>query len=407
MVETGRQMMRSESERRLDRLQRRLQSDGLAGMMITQNVDLYYFTGSMQTGFLFVPAHGEPRYYVRRSVARAQEESAVQVEELGSPRTFSERLTKAYPWLGPGGGEKAAGPAIAAEFDVLPVQQLQRLQRMLPQADWRDGSAIVRELRMIKSPYELGRIREAARIVDEAFEEALSRLKPGMTELELMAGIEYDVRLRGHIGIMRMRGYNQEVITGMVGAGAAAATPTYFDGPAGGLGLTPASPQSASRRPIQRDEPILLDIGCCIDGYVIDQTRTAVIGSLPDDLQQAYDESERIIRSVEEDLRPGTVCEHLYLKSLRMADEAGLAAHYMGYAGDQVKFVGHGIGLEVDELPVLARGFAYPLEPGMVIAIEPKFTFPGRGVVGIENTYAVTDVGFEKLTISREGLIRL
>lgn len=150
-----------------------------------------------------------------------------------------------------------------------------------------------------------------------------------------------------------------------------------------------------------------MDVGCCIGGYVIDQTRTVVFGSLPDDLAYAYDASERILRSAEGLLRPGTVCEQLYAESLRLADDAGLADHYMGYGRDQVKFLGHGIGLEVDELPVLARGFNYPLEAGMVIAVEPKFTFPGRGVVGIENSYAITTDGFEKLTISREGLIRL
>jgi Xaa-Pro aminopeptidase len=72
-----------------------------------------------------------------------------------------------------------------------------------------------------------------------------------------------------------------------------------------------------------------------------------------------------------------------------------------------VKFLGHGIGLEIDELPVLARGFKQPLEAGMTIAIEPKFTFPGIGVVGIENSYLITDDGFENLCISREGIIRI
>jgi Xaa-Pro dipeptidase len=95
------------------------------------------------------------------------------------------------------------------------------------------------------------------------------------------------------------------------------------------------------------------------------------------------------------------------MQSLLIADDAGLSQHFMGYAEDQVRFLGHGIGLEIDELPVLAKGFTYPLEPGMVIAVEPKFTFPGRGVVGVENSYAITDSGFEKLTFSREGIIRV
>ncbi|WP_240415056.1 M24 family metallopeptidase [Paenibacillus periandrae] len=395
----------NEHAERIRRLQERLLQLQIDGCMITQNVDLYYFTGSMQTGYLFVPNEGEAVFFVRRSVVRAEEESSIIVEPLGSFRSFGERLADVYHSLFQAAHSRHL--RFAAEFDVLPVQQLKRLEAVLPQVEWVDGSLLIRELRMIKSAVEVERIREAGRIINLAFEDALDKLRPGMLELELMSHIETYVRRAGHIGIMRMRGYNQEVITGMIGAGAAAAMPTYFDGPAGGQGLSPASPQSASRRPIAPNEPILIDIGCCIDGYVIDQTRTVVIGALDEDLLQAYEQSERIIRSVESKLLPGTVCEQLYMHSLQMAHAAGLSDHYMGYGDDQVKFLGHGIGLEIDELPVLAKGFSYQLQPGMVIAVEPKFTFPQRGVVGIENSYVITDTGFDKLTVSREGLIQL
>lgn len=260
---------------------------------------------------------------------------------------------------------------------------------------------------MLKSAAEIELIRQSGRLIGEALEHALSVVRPGMSDVELMAEIEYYIRRRGHMGLMRMRGYNQEIITGMVGSGWAAAMPTYFDGPAGGQGLGAASPQSSGMKLIQRNEPILLDIGCCVDGYVIDQTRTAVIGTLPDELYEAYEISERVLRMTEEKMHPGTVCEQLYLEAVQAAEEAGLGGHFMGYGDDQVKFLGHGIGLEIDEWPVLARGFRYELEAGMVIAVEPKFTFPGQGVVGIENTYCITDSGWEKLTPAREGLIEL
>jgi Xaa-Pro dipeptidase len=390
---------------RLIRLQELLSKQGLDGMLISQNVDLYYFTGSMQTGFLFVPKQGTPIFYVRRSVARAMQEAAVTVEPLGSLRVFGAQLGRSYPELF--SDDAVEGPMIAAEYDVLPVQWHQRMSSALPRVRWVDGSLLVREIRMIKSASELLLIREAAAVIDRALNKSLPHLKEGIREFEWMALIEYHIRLEGHLGIMRMRGYNQEIITGAVGAGDAIATPTYFDGPAGGLGLGAASPQSSSRRPIGENEPILIDIGCCIDGYVIDQTRTAVIGTLPEDLADAYTVSERILRETEIMLKPGTICEELYARSLEMADAAGLKDHFMGYGADQVKFLGHGIGLEIDELPVLARGFSYPLEPGMVIAIEPKFTFPGRGVVGIENSYVITDTGFERLTVSHEGIIHV
>jgi Xaa-Pro aminopeptidase len=390
-------------KRRWQALQEKLAANHADGMIVTQNVDIYYLTGTTQVGYLFVPAQGDPIFFVRRSITRALQESSVPVEQLGSPRLLVERLDKLYPQI----GFKSQSPCLATEFDVIPVSHQQRLEKSLPKAHWVDGSIWLREVRMIKSPHEADIIRQAARLIDLALEHAVKVVRSGMPEVELMAEIEHFLRLRGHLGIMRMRGYNQEIITGMVGAGEAAAMPTYFEGPAGGQGISPAVPQSSGLRPIGRNEPILVDIGCCIEGYVIDQTRTLVIGLLSKPLEYAYSVAEQILRDTEKSLRPGTICESLYVQACATAERAGLAQHFMGFGEDQVKFLGHGIGLEIDELPVLARGFKQPLEAGMTIAIEPKFTFPGVGVVGIENSYLITDEGFENLCISREGVIRV
>ncbi|MEX1031247.1 MAG: Xaa-Pro peptidase family protein [Paenibacillaceae bacterium] len=391
-----------ECEIRIERLQLAMRDREINGFLITQNVDLYYFSGSMQTGYLFIPVMGDPIYYVRRSVQRAMSEAVIRTVPLGSFRRFGEQLQIDFPQL-----FKLNSPHIAMEFDVAPAQLVQRISGLLPQATLVDGSILPREVRMIKSPYEIQAIKEAARVINLALENAIGYIYEGMPEYELIARIEFDIRMNGHIGMMRMRAYNQEIITGVVGAGEAVATPTYFDGPAGGVGLSAASPQGAGHRLFQRDEAIFVDIGCCIEGYVIDQTRTVVMGTVPQDMAAAYEVAARILKNTEQKLRPGTICEDLYKSALEEAEAAGLSAYYMGYGADQVSFLGHGIGLEIDELPVLAHGFVTPLAVGMVIAIEPKFTFPGRGVVGIENTYAITEEGYEKLTISREGIIRI
>lgn len=394
-------VLKREIEGRIARLQAAMEERTMDGCLITQNVGLYYFTGSMQTGYLFVPKQGEPVYFVKRSLERARHEAAVAVEPLGSFRAFGTLLQERFPEVFASGR-----PVIATEYDVLPVQLFERLRSVLPDAAWTNGSAMLRGLRMVKSPWEIDRIRTAARAAHHALEQAAAYVRPGMMELQLIAHIEHVFRMQGHVGFIRMRGYNQEIITGMVASGEAGAEPTYFDGPAGGRGLTPAS-QGSSRKVIAENEPILVDIGCCIDGYVIDQTRTLVIGKLDEELERAYESSEAILRTAEASLKPGTVCETLYAGALKLAEQYGLAGHFMGFGSDQVSFLGHGIGMEMDEWPVLARGFTMPLEPGMVIAIEPKFTFPGRGVVGIENTYLITDGGFEKLTTPPEGVWRI
>ncbi len=387
---------------RCQRLQEKLQHEGINGCLVTHNVDILYFTGSFQNGYVFIPAEGTAIYYVRKSLERAMEEAQITVKALPSLRTFGEQLQADFSSV------FAATPLnIATEFDVLPVQVFQKLRTVLPKVSWQDGSKLIREVRMIKSDQEIESIERAAQCVNEAIIEVLPHLEAGMTELELITKLESTLRLKGHAGLMHMRGFNQELVTGMVTSGAAAAKPSFFDGPAGGEGLSAAMPISASRKVIQPDEAVLIDIGCCINGYVIDQTRTAVIGDLDTELQRAYDVSEHILFKVEQRLKPGTLCEDLYTYALELANEAGLASHFMGYGANQVKFLGHGIGLEVDEWPVLAKGFRYPLEPGMVIAIEPKFTFPGKGVVGIEDTYLITQNGYRRLTQTKQALIRL
>lgn len=407
----------SEANARLNRLQASMAEEGWTGFLVSQHTDLYYLTGTMQSGWLYVPAAGEATLYVRRSVSRAEQESCVRVKELGSPRGFAELLAGDYAALRRG-GEAGAGQVnegasattvIGTPLDALPAQAYLKLEEQLRGVGARlaDGSSVMRRVRMVKSAWELTRIRKAASVAAEALEEALNELREGVSELDWMARYEYEVRRRGHIGVMRMRAYNQEVITGMVGGGEAAAEPTYFDGPAGGRGLGPFAPQSVSRRVFRRNEPILIDIGCCVDGYIIDQTRTAVIGQLPERLLEAYSVSESMMRMAEQKLRAGVAAEMLYEESLRLAAESGLAGHFMGYGKDQVRFLGHGIGLEVDEWPVLAKGFQMPLEAGMVIAVEPKFTFPGVGVIGIENSYAVTSGEPEQLTRTTERLIVL
>lgn len=392
-----------ESWRRVSQLQEHLVKHHADGFLVTQNVDQFYITGSLQTGFLFVPAMGEPCYYVRRSVQRASAESWCKVKPLGSFRKFGRTLAQDYPNIWETGRPKPI--RIATEFDVLPVEWYQRMQSAIPDVEWVNGSNWIKTVRSIKSEWEIEKMKHAAHMVDQALKHGLSCLHPGMREVDLMAEIEHELRRQGHAGSMRMRAYNQEIITGMIGSGEAAAEPTYFDGPAGGRGLSAAHPQSVSVKKMERNEPILIDLGCSYEGYVIDQTRTVVMGKLADDLQQAYDLTERILKETERHLRPGIPCETLYIRALEMVEEAGLSEHFMGFGDDQVKFLGHGIGMEIDELPVLAKRFTDPLAPGMVVAIEPKFTFPGRGVVGIENSYLITDHGFEKLTISPEGIL--
>ncbi|ALS21840.1 M24 family metallopeptidase [Paenibacillus naphthalenovorans] len=394
--------MMDELLNRQQRLQQLMKQRGVDAFVITHNVGLYYFAGSMQTGYLLIPSEGEATFFVRKSVSRARSEYAGRVEPLESLTELQSRLEQERPDL-----YRGKELVFATEFDVLPVSYYQRLQKALPGVRWVDGTMLTRETRMIKTPYEIRKIKESAMVLHTALERSLSYIHVGMSELEMISRIEHDMRQLGHIGLMRMRAYNQQNSSGIIVSGASAAFPTSFDGPAGGEGLSAAFPFGASRRTFEKNVPILIDVGCCIDGYHIDQSRTIVFGELPDDLQYAYDAAERIAKQTETNMRAGTVCERLYLDAVTMAEAEGLVDHFMGFKADRAKFLGHGIGLELDEFPVLAEKFTYPLQPGMVIAVEPKFTFPGRGVVGTEDTYLITETGCERISMTPPGLIRM
>ncbi|MCF6092623.1 Xaa-Pro peptidase family protein [Microaerobacter geothermalis] len=386
---------KGEIDARIAAMQKYLNKLEIDAAFLTQNVDIFYFSGTMQTSLLYIPASGEPILYVRKSVLRAEREASVRVEEMGSLRKLPERLIQSF----------GKAKRIGMDLDVLPYKLAERYKNLFPDAEVMDISMSIREIRSIKSPYELGMIQKAAIIEDKAIQHFLSIVHPGMKEIEAAAEVEKVLRQQGHIGFNRMRAYNQELLYGVIATGSSASIPTYFDGPAGGLGLSPANPTTAGWQELKENEPIILDFCTCYEGYNVDQTRIVVIGQLDRELEKAYEISMNILKWTEQAAKPGVSWESLYLDSLKIVEDAGLSEHYMGFGKDQVRFLGHGVGLEVDELPILAKGFSHPLKENMVIAVEPKFTFPGKGVVGIENTYVVTQGGLKSLCVTPEELL--
>jgi len=379
---------------RVRRLQARLGEDGLRGALLVQNVDRYYFSGSMQGGYVVVPEEGDPLILVRRDPERAAAESPLPVEPLGSVRDLADRIRARL-------GEVPS--PLGLEMDVLPAAQVERLAALLPRVAFADGSRAVARTRAVKSSWEVAHIREAARVVAEAVETVPQHLIEGVTEIELSARLEAELRLRGHGGLIRMRGFNQEIFYGHVMAGAAAAMPSFVDAPTGGLGIAPALPHGASARPIRAGDPVVVDlVGNCA-GYLSDQTRVFSLGPPAEPFADAFAAALAVEQAVVAAARPGVPSSQLYQAALDAAADTPYARHFMGDA-QRVSFVGHGIGLEVDEFPFLARGFDLPLEQGMIFAVEPKFVFHGRGVVGVEDTFLVTATGVERLTPSPQVL---
>jgi Xaa-Pro aminopeptidase len=386
-----------ELKRRIFRFQNLLQQQKIDGAFIVQNADLFYFAGTIQRAQLFIPAEGKPLLTVKKSLARAKQESALEnVLSLADPKELPQALNS-YGYH--------SFSCLGFELDVLPVNDYFRYQKIFPSVRFVDVSPFIRKVRAVKSPYELELIKNAARLNQLFFAQVSELLREGMTEVELAGQLEAFYRRHGHQGYIRMRGFNMELVYGHLLAGESSSIASFLESPTGGSGLNPSFPQGAGFKVIRRNEPVLVDYASVLDGYMVDQTRIFCLGHLSGDLVRAHQVALEIQEKLKEKGKPGATGNELYALAVQIAEKYGLKEHFMGYP-EPVAFIGHGVGIELDEMPVIARGSKEPLEEGMVLALEPKFVFP-KGAVGIENTFVVTAQGLVNLTTFNEEIISI
>jgi len=380
-----------ELERRRSVFQDLMQKRELDGVLLAQLTSMYYLSGTMQCQFVYVPAAGEGAGLVRKNRERAGQESDLVLFALSSldrlPRVLEE-------------GGFPLPRRLGLEMDVLPASLYRRLAGLFPAQDLVDASSVVREVRQEKSPYELEQLAEAAKQVDLMHRQVPGLLHPGKDELELAIDVETILRKNGHQGLTRMRGFNQEMFFGHILSGESGGVPSFLDSPTGGFGPSPAQPQGSARRKIGVGEPITVDYVGVHNGYVVDQTRLYSLGPLPAELSRAYDTALAIQEEIKKTLVSGISGDEIYSRAAAIAARAGLAEHFMGYGDGQAKFVGHGVGLEVNEFPVLGKWSPHLLGQNYVVALEPKFIFPGLGMVGIENTWLVGSQGGQKISLT-------
>jgi Xaa-Pro aminopeptidase len=382
---------------RIAAFQQTLRSLGLDGALLVHGTDVYYLSGTRQNAALWIPSTGDGVLLVRRSLARAQAEAT-----LGDVRPFPATRDLRAALV----ADAAGALRVGLTFDVATVAVQQIYERALAPVELVDVSAPLREQRSVKSSAEIACIREAGRLLSAAYRDVPAFLRPGMTEIAVAAELDLRLRRAGSEGVPRVRGFNQEPAPGVVSAGESATIAGCFDGPVVGQGLSAAAPMGASRSVIARDTPVVLDYTAVSNGYVVDMTRVAVCGRLPAEAQRAFEVALAIQAELAAALRPGAIPSALWARAVELATQAGLADRFMGPPGGQARFVGHGVGLELDELPVLAPRFDEPLVAGQVLAVEPKFVFPGIGAVGIENTWAVAERGGVRLSELGDDLLQ-
>lgn len=365
--------------------------------LVISKISQYYFTGTMQEGLLFIPRNGDAVHFVRRSYARALDESLFPgIKPMETYRDAALALGK-------------LPDTVYIETEFVPLAVCERLKKYFGFTAFKSLDGSISRARSVKSRYELDMMIKAGDIHRKVMEERIPTLfRTGMTEGELTAAIFTVLVEEGHQGISRFSMFDTEILLGHIAFGESSLYPTYFNGPGGNYGLGPAMQLMGSReRRLTEGDLIFIDTGCGYEGYQSDKTMTYVFGKpLPKHAEKIHKKCLEIQFTIAEMLKPGEIPSNIYHTIMKSVDEDVLP-NFMGYGTRRVKFLGHGIGLQVDELPVLAKGFDEPLQEGMVFAVEPKAGVEGIGMVGIENTFLVTPEGGKCITGYHPGLMRV
>ena len=362
---------------------------------VFSKINLYYFTGTMQEGVLFIPKHDEAVFWVRRSYERAVAESL-------------------FPSIKPMEGYRDAAvtmknlpETVYLEKEIVPIAMLQRFRKYFPFSVIESADLQIGAVRSIKSKYELALMEKSGKIHQHVIEELVpAMLREGMSESEFFCELYTTMMDEGHHGVTRFGMFDTETILGQIAFGESSIFPTYFNGPGGNYGMSPAVPMMGNRnRKLRKGDLVFVDTGCGVEGYHTDKTMTYMFGkSLPDEVIKIHLQCVDIQNTIASILKPGAIPSVIYNDVLKGLSPVFLD-NFMGFGTRKVKFLGHGIGLTIDELPVIANGFDEPIQEGMVFAIEPKKGIPNVGMVGIENTFIVTPMGGRNITGNHPGLL--
>ncbi|KAA6323549.1 Aminopeptidase YpdF [termite gut metagenome] len=386
-------MVLPELKTRRDKIRVFMAQQHIDAALITCNVNLLYTCGQIIKGYLYMPLHAPARIFVIRPNIFTGE----LIHSIRKPEQIPDILKE----------EGLPFPqTLMLEADELPYTEYNRLASIFPEAIVVNGTPLIRKARSVKTDMEIENFRRASIAHAKAYGKIPSVYSEGMTDHEFSIEIERLMRLEGCLGLFRISGRDMEIFMGSVLTGDNAMTPSPYDFALGGGGLDPSLPIGANGTLLEEGKSIMVDIGGNFNGYISDMSRTYSVGKLDDKAYIAHqvclDIQEKVISMVQ----PGVICEMLYNAAIELVTASGFSDYFMGI-GQQAKFIGHGIGLEINEVPIIAPHFMQELEQGMVFALEPKIVLPGIGPVGVENSWVVTSTGVEKLTNFAEEIVDL
>lgn len=380
-------------ELRQARLQEIMQKMNIEACILTTTVNVFYMTGCVYNGYYYLPAEGKPVHFVKRPESITFENTIY----IRKPEQIIEGLQNL---------NISRPKTVLLETDVISFGECTRLLNTLELKEAANASTLMRKVRSVKTEFELEQVRLCARRHEAVYRLIPSLYKYGMTDIELQIEIEKAMRQHGSLGLFRSYGENMDIYMGSLLSGENAETPSPFDFALGGAGTSPILPLGASGKKIKDGQTIMVDMAGNYTPWMTDMTRVFSVGKTLDLAYRAHQVSIDIHNHIMDIVKPGMECAELYNVSMEMVVKNNLEPYFMG-TKQQARFVGHGVGLEINEPPVLTPRSKELLEPNIVFALEPKFVIPEVGAVGIENTYLVIDGGLEKLTVLEEDIIEL
>lgn len=378
---------------RLERLQEDLRGEGWQAALVMQPRDLYYYAGTAQPANLWVPAEGEPVLFTRRVHDLTRE--ATWIDHTESASSFGKMRQALLDF----GLALPPGAVLGVEQDVLPYRLVESLKKNLEGVDLGNLSPLILRQRLVKDEAEVARIRGAVELWKRGHEAIMATLAPGVAEYEVAAAMEYAAREGGGDGTVWPRRWDSYLPAGgIVASGPNAWVVSGEAMTVTGVGLSQALPWGPSSRRLEAGDLVVVDFTLSREGYHCDITRTYCVGKPTADQQDLWDRLLELHLRVVERIRPGVTGEELYLLAEELAQKSGLSDNFMGVGSERGAYIGHSIGLEIDEWPVLGAGARDPLPPGAVVTIEPKFMVPGLGGVMVEDDILVTPSGHEVIS---------
>jgi Xaa-Pro dipeptidase len=370
---------------------------GVDAALLLHPRDVLYYAGTARPAALLISCRDRTAVlFVRRGYEYARAETTVaRVELMRGLSSVAEVATA----LGLTGG------VLGTELDLIPARIYERLEQVFSTWSLADVSPLVLAQRAVKDSEEIKAACRAADIADSGHGVVPQVVAPGVSELALAAEVEAVMRRAGHEGFQPLRHPGTRGAGILVMSGGNLIVRGGHGLVVTGAGLSPGMPYGPSLRQLEPGDIVVVDIGSTHAGYTADESRTFVVGRAAEWQQALLAVTRAAEDAVLEMLRDGAPIADLYTAA-EVVVARGAPPYFAPGGLTLPGFVGHGVGLEIDEPPVLWPREEGQLRAGMVLAIEIEVSAPGQGTMAkLEDTVAVRTDGCDLLTRAPRGLI--